>query len=125
MAKDRRFFSRIKLNIDTTIFFQDGTEILCTIYDISETGICLILSNETYISKIKIGDFLKFQSIDTFKLFDTKTTEFFNGSAKILRIQKSNDKLHIGCKFTEIPVTLEKYIKDKKIALFIENGCKL
>ena len=123
--KERREYSRIGLNIDTIVFLENGDEINCIISDISETGICIKLEGNEKTLPIKEGDILSFQTVDTFILYDKEVIKYINGDFKILRIQNINGVMFLGCIFTYIPQRLLDYIRDRKVALYIQSGFML
>lgn len=125
MSQDRRLYKRVILDLPTTIYLHGDKEIVCKIHDISEDGISISLDSNDELSCVNNGDIITFQSVDIFNLFDKETTKFINGSAVILRIQKEGNIVKLGCKFTNIPSSLSGYIRNKKIAIYIQNNMTL
>lgn len=120
---NRRSFARVKVGAPC-VLYMNGIEVIGSIYDISETGICIKFDeDENNVDKSKFceeGTIFEFASIDDFENLERKVeTAIFSGSAKV--IWSDNENM-VGCQFTKIPSSLENYIKNKKISVFIKNG---
>ena len=121
---EKRLYQRLQLNIDVVCYIN-GIEFLANLKDISESGIAFEVTSETpEIEILKIGDEIKFWGVDCFKYLGFMKQTVISGACRVVRIDGEGDKVVIGCKLL-YDKHLQNYIKDRKVARFINNGFTL
>ena len=104
---DRRMDDRVRIEQECNVYIE-GTEINCTLKDISEIGVAFELpfQKDTYN---------KLQSITG----EDKLT-IINDSCTVARIVKKGDKIILGCRLNPNN-QIKKYVKEKKVSVFLEQ----
>lgn len=128
---DRRYYQRAKVGVES-LFFIEGNgpglrDFEGILEDISEGGIRILVRKEQYkesVETIKVGSIISFQACDEYQMYNKTMTEIFMGKVEVLRIQKIGDDIHIGCKHVKLSQELEEYIRNKKVSVFLQHGCK-
>lgn len=111
--KDRRMYDRVIIkNVQATLL-TDEVEIECTITDISETGIGILLSKELPRSSYK--------GVYSITLYDPRCSILENEEyIDVLKIKVMyKDGLKLGCKIFESCKKYEDYVMKKKVFEFI------
>lgn len=128
IALDRRYYSRIKLKLESILFVDCNEEIkdlTGIITDMSEGGIRLIIDKKQYkdsINIIKNGTIIQFQSYDEYMLYNEMKTEVISGKVEVIRIEEYDEYIQLGCKLTNRTKELASYIDNKKISEYIKKG---
>lgn len=129
---DRRYYQRTKVDKEGIFFIKTNNpgkrDFIGTIVDISEGGIRIHISEEQYeesVSTIEVGSVISFQAYDEYQLYNELKQEVFMGEVEVLRIQKEKNGIFIGCKMLQLKPDLEKYISNKKLAVFIKCGHRI
>ncbi len=128
---ERRFYQRAVVGLTSNFIVVKNEpgqrEFNGRIEDLSECGIRISVEEDSYndiVSNIAIGDKILFQSFDAYTLYDVKRTDVFKGESEVVRVEIKDGKVIIGCKMDQLSPDLSEYIKNKKLSLFFENGCK-
>lgn len=127
---ERRFYQRALIGLVGNFIIENkepgSREFNGIIEDISECGIRICVEDDRFsnvTNNIQVGDTILFQSYDAYVLYDERHTDVFSGEAEVVRVETISGKLVIGCKIDKLSDALAEYIKNKKLAIFIENGC--
>lgn len=122
---ERRYYQRIKLNIDGLLFLVEHEtfprEFNGTLEDISECGIKVVLDPLTpkqITDSIAVNDRIQFNSYDEYELFGNSKKVVLSGKVIVVRKDTSNGKIVLGCKLSPLTDDLSKYISEKKSAHF-------
>lgn len=130
---DRREYKRECIELESVFIRKDAEnpnerELFGCIYDISEVGMKIIVSeekNKKIANEILAGDVICFQTVDVYKLYYKEWTEVISGEVTVLRKDSREEGIVLGCKFIRISDSLKHYIDNKRVASYIEAGYKL
>ena len=125
---ERRYYQRIKLNIDGLLFLVEHEtfprEFNGTLEDISEGGIKVVLDPLTpkqITDSIAVNDRIQFNSYDEYELFGNSKNVILSGEVIVVRKDTSNGKIILGCKLSPLTDDLSKYISEKKVCSFCKH----
>lgn len=125
---DRRDDSRIRINVNSIFVLQKENTALRefegVLFDISEGGIRIEADIEKYndiVSNISVGDIVHFTIPDEYEMYGKDIYELVTGEAKILRKEIKDGNIIFGCCFTSYDADLQKYVSNKKTALFMKS----
>lgn len=125
---ERRAYERIKVEARGTFFIINDdacvAEFVGNIVDISEAGIKVMVEPDKYeeaLEMVSEGSQISFQAVDNFVLYGSDITELFSGKVFVVRKEADRNGIFLGCKIRPLTQTLQKYIDDKKISVFIEK----
>ena len=128
---EKRMYQREKLNIDGLFYIQGAEsgkrEFSGTIINISECGIAVRVYDERYIpiaDEVPIGTEVRFLFVDEYELFKEMRTAHVEGTAKIIRKDKEQDSVIVGCEIRGRREAVEKYVADRKLISFYKKGFK-
>lgn len=122
---ERRFYERVFLGIDGCAYHK-GVELSCTIKDICEEGICILINkdelNNFHLENcFKNNDIIKFSFFGNYESMKKEDVEcFISGECKIIRIDYFEDKISFGC-FLMKNKSLDSFVKNKKIEIFLKK----
>ena len=121
-------YQREKLNIDGLFYIQDAEfgkrEFSGTIINISECGIAVKVYDERYIpiaDELSIGAEVRFLFVDEYELFKEQRTAHVEGTARVVRKEKNQDALIVGCEIRGRKESVEKYVSDRKLISFYKR----
>ena len=124
-------YQREKLNIDGLFYIQGAEsgkrEFSGTIINISECGIAVRVYDERYIpiaDELPIGTEVSFLFVDEYELFKEQRTVHVEGVARVVRKEKNQDALIVGCEIRGRKESVEKYVADRKLISFYRKGFK-
>lgn len=115
--KDRRNYSRLKVNIPISVFLTDGTEVNGYINDISEKGINISLSKGNTLFVIRERDNITLQFVDRLGYEIPDKNEVIVISAHVLRIDMDGNNVRLGCMVQDN--AYEQYVTRKKVDNFV------
>ncbi|MBP9996866.1 MAG: PilZ domain-containing protein [Lachnospiraceae bacterium] len=96
--------------------------------NISECGMAIEICGDRDIDiagGANVGDVIKFVIVDEFEYMFEKRDWCVSGKAKVIRMEYIEDKLIIGCEFSNLPYDVEEYIVAKKVVTFQSNGYQI
>ena len=121
-------YQREKLNIDGLFYIQGAEsgkrEFSGTIINISECGIAVRVYDERYIpiaDELPIGTEVRFLFVDEYELFKEQRTVHVEGTARVVRKEKNQDALIVGCEIRGRKESVEKYVSDRKLISFYKR----
>ena len=120
---NRRLYERIDINVECVLYLKDGEvmEINGLLRDISENGIGLFLEGpEEVFDVLKEKMNLKFQFQDEFMIFKEICSHIVNGQAEIVRLQRTEDGMIVGCRLLQ-PEKVEAYVRERKMASYLDS----
>ena len=128
---EKRQYQRVETDLGC-IFYVESEEHQSDyngqIKDISENGVAIKISNEKDIenlNKIEPGTVIKFQTFDNYSLFGIERREVVSASAIVVRKVVRDEMLLFGLWIQHPDRRFEKYIEDKKVCEFVNNGCNI
>lgn len=120
---ERRRYERIRIDAASQFSMSDTSDgsldFAGIIEDISEGGIRIVVSEAQYLDiadKISVGSEVIFQAMDEYMLYMTTRTDEIHGNAKVVRVEKYDDKYVFGCEMHYLNSSLEEYIVNRKAA---------
>lgn len=128
---EKRLYRRENVNIEGLFYIQGAElgkiEFIGKVKNISEGGIAIEVVREEDISiadNVVFGTEIKFLYLDEYNLLEKKKSIHVEGVATVIRKEKKDNSLIIGCSFRRISPELEQYISDKKLVSFFSTGCR-
>lgn len=126
---ENRLYPREKLdNIDSLYYIQGAdnseNEFSGVATDISECGLAIKVVDEEQIKiaeEAKIGTVLKFTFVDEYDFFEEQKTVQIVGIAKVVRKERAEDGLILGCEIPGHKEQIEQYVSDKILVSFEQN----
>ena len=125
---DDRYYSRVTINLPSVFIVEceDGApvEVGGVIHDISEDGLQICISKEEYATltkAIEAGASIKFQAVDEYMVCSDTRVDIFQGTAEVKWSNDRDGEMSFGCKVNYIKPEFEEYVKNKKLAIFV-NG---
>ena len=109
--KDRRNFSRLKVNMPVSIFLPDSTEVSGFANDISEQGINITLTRTD--KELREGDIIILQFVDRLNYEVLGKSEVIVVTAHVLRTDIDGENIRLGCIIQD--EKYEQYVTRKKI----------
>lgn len=107
--KDLRGFSRVTVNTVCNVYIGSKLEITSKLINISESGVLLEIPYvEGLMDYLKLGCKLKFQGLA--KPQDG-STYIYQETAKVVRIEPTNNILRVACKVSGRDVYYSTYVK--------------
>lgn len=129
---EKRLYQRVTVGITSNFIIQDNEpgyrEFGGVIDDLSENGIRVSVTDSRYshiLDRIKVGDKITFQAFDEYEMYGELRTDVFTGETEVRHIKKEEDNIIIGCKVYKASEEFDEYVKNKKMALFIQHGFSL
>ena len=126
---EKRLYQRVIGGINGNFIIRNKKlgciEFTGVIDDLSENGIRISITDSNWfenVKKIETGDKLLFQALDEYKLHDEVRVDIFSAETEVIRLDDNGDSIVIGCKIYESSREFDEYIKNRKMALFIERG---
>lgn len=117
---ERRFYTRLGVNIDSSFVLQrqNPIEITGTILDICEEGMNVIFLEELELQK----DFVDFQFYTYLNYMNQVEKQYLvTGKAEIMWIDKSKNMA--GMIFRQHSDALDSFISDLKVSEFVDHKC--
>lgn len=108
--KDRRNYSRYKVNMPVSIFLPDSTEVSGFTNDISEQGINITLTRTD--KALREGDIIILQFVDRLNYEVLGKSEVIVVTAHILRTDIDGGNIRLGCIIQD--EKYEQYVTRKK-----------
>lgn len=130
---ERRAYKRECIKLESGFIRKEAEnpnerELFGCIYDISEVGMKIIISDEKnreIANEILEGDIICFQTVDVYELYYKEWTEVISGEVTVLRKEAREEEIVFGCKFNSISDNLKQYIENKRVAAYIDAGYTL
>lgn len=94
--KDRRNYSRMKVNIPITLYGNESREIRGVIIDLSEDSLGISISKND-CEYIEQNNLMKAQFYDKFKIGNTKADEVVTINIIVVRIKFMGNTANLGC----------------------------
>ncbi len=103
MFSDNRFYPRTKVTVPAILHEKTKNgEISCTVRDICEKGVCFeIPANEKLVGKLRTGDSIHFQFIDSFQYGKENETDILSNECLIRYVKDFGNFIRIGCYVSE------------------------
>ena len=111
--KDRRSYSRIKVNIPVTLYTDGFGEISGTAIDLSEDSLGILISKSNY-KYITMNSLMRVQFLDKFEIGNTKVTEIITVSIIAVRAESVGNTINLGCIVRDS--NFDEYVIKKKFA---------
>lgn len=108
--KDRRNYSRLKVNMPVSIFLPDSTEVSGFTNDISEQGINITLTRTD--KALREGDIIILQFVDRLNYEVLGKSEVIVVTAHVLRTDIDGENIRLGCMIQD--EKYEQYVTRKK-----------
>ena len=122
---ERRCYDRIRIDSECMFLIKsandDSKEFSGQIVDICEGGIRLDVSfdcSSDTLSGLELGDSVFFQAYDEYMLNNEPRMDVFDGEAKIVRINRTENSTTMGCSISKSTDAFDTYLKNKRISLY-------
>lgn len=126
---ENRYFSRIIVDIPCVCIEKFGDqstlEFAGIIHDISESGIQVRIDKNKYNSladRMEAKDIISFQAHDEYVIVSVNHEDVIQGDAEVVWINSTSDNMSFGCRTNKVLPEYLSYVKNKKIALFLEGS---
>lgn len=125
---EKRRHERLVINANGSfiLYTKDNKiiEFFGKVEDISESGIKVCVDNDKFTSianDLSEGDTITFQCMDSLNIFKKDTLEIFQGESSVVRKEIESDSIVIGCQFNKKSASVEKYLEDKRLSIYIKT----
>ena len=120
----QRIFSQLQANFYVESDNNDPNEFGGIIENFSENGIKIVISEPDdfkVVNEIVVGDKVTFQAVDEYELYGKTHMDIFKGHASIVRIEKNEEGIVLGCEVNSASRDFEKYVSNKRISLYLST----
>lgn len=128
MRTERRLHQRIVSQLQANFYIEsdnnDPNEFGGIIENLSENGIKIVVSDQDdfkVVNEIVVGDEVVFQAVDEYELYGKTRMDIFKGHASVVRIEKDENDIVLGCEVNSISKDFEKYVSNKRISLYLST----
>ncbi len=120
---NRRYYERMNIGVKCVLYLQSGEEreVSAILRDVSESGIGLLLPDyENLAASLKEGLEMTFIFCDSYRVYGEIVDNVVEGNAKVVRTAVTEEGIILGCILTN-PRQLESYIRDRKVAYYLNS----